>query len=62
MHIEKAPGSAAELPPVQWGTSPQGSERDIIIFNDPDRFAASVVPIFGFPKCCFKSFVRKMYR
>jgi HSF-type DNA-binding len=62
MHIEKAPGSAAELPPVQWGTSPQGSKRDIIIFNDPDRFAASVLPIFGFPKCCFKSFVRKMYR
>jgi HSF-type DNA-binding len=68
MHIEKmekvARGSTGDVPPVQWGNSSSSSEADsdIIVFNDPDRFAAKVLPIFAFPKTSFKSFVRKMYR
>jgi HSF-type DNA-binding len=64
MHIEKmekvARGSTGGVPPVQWGNSE--TDSDIIVFNDPDRFAAKVLPIFAFPKTSFKSFVRKMYR
>jgi HSF-type DNA-binding len=49
--------SRYNIQPLQWVNKGQ-----ILLFNDPDRFATGVLPDFAFPPTTFKSFVRKMYR
>jgi HSF-type DNA-binding len=66
MHIEKSGAiipDLGEVPPILWGKRSSGDGYEgIIVFHDPERFAAEVLPMFAFPPSSFKSFVRKMYR